>query len=142
MTKGLSYRKSFDGKQMNWKNTNSCKNYKQGCKRLIESIDISENQVNSTPSDTDFKAIPILKTLLKLFTEFTQKIEEKQKKLNYLSFNDIILKTRELLQDNENIRQKYANKFKHIMVDEFQDTNDLRWDIVKLITQDKNGNLR
>ena len=142
MTKRLLYRKSFDGKQVNWQNKNSCKNYKHACKRLLESTDISENQINSTPSDIDFKAIPILKTLLKLFTEFTQKIEEKQKKLNYLSFNDIILKTRELLQNNENIRQKYANRFKHIMVDEFQDTNDLRWDIVKLITQDKNGNLR
>src|ERR1043166_1306370 len=42
---------------------------------------------------------------------------------NALDFDDLLLKTVELFEKSEAVRDKYANKFVHVMVDEYQDTN-------------------
>ena len=50
-----------------------------------------------------------------------------------VDFADLILKTYELLLNHENILSYYVNRFKHIMVDEFQDTNLLQFKLLKLL---------
>jgi DNA helicase-2/ATP-dependent DNA helicase PcrA len=47
---------------------------------------------------------------------------EKRKKL-LLDFNDLLIETYELLKGDEDIKRKYQDAYKHILVDEFQDTN-------------------
>jgi DNA helicase-2/ATP-dependent DNA helicase PcrA len=42
---------------------------------------------------------------------------------NALDFDDLLLKTVELFESSENVRDKYARKFRYVMVDEYQDTN-------------------
>jgi DNA helicase-2/ATP-dependent DNA helicase PcrA len=42
---------------------------------------------------------------------------------NALDFDDLLLWTAQLLQDNPVVREKYARRYEHILVDEFQDTN-------------------
>jgi len=42
---------------------------------------------------------------------------------NALDFDDLLLWTALLLADNEKVREKYARRFEHVLVDEFQDTN-------------------
>ena len=104
-----------------------------------------ETEIGKTPNEYDYRAIPVLKALVALYREFYLLLEQKQKELNFLNFEDIILKTYELLQKFPEIAKKYSRQFKHIMVDEFQDTNDLRWNIIKLIGKENSefsGNLR
>ena len=53
---------------------------------------------------------------------------------NALDFDDIIMKTVELLRSNEDILAYYQNKFKYISVDEYQDTNKAQFELVSLIS--------
>jgi len=59
---------------------------------------------------------------------------------NYLDFGDLINYTLELFKKRPNILKFYQNKFKFIMVDEFQDTNFAQFQLVKLLAGD-NQNL-
>jgi DNA helicase-2/ATP-dependent DNA helicase PcrA len=59
---------------------------------------------------------------------------------NALDFDDLILKTVHLLEQNEEVRARYSQRFRHVMVDEFQDTNPLQMVLVKLLTS-WHGNL-
>lgn len=51
-----------------------------------------------------------------------------------LDFDDLLSKTIEVLETNEMIRSKWSRKFQHILVDEFQDTNDVQYKLLKLLT--------
>lgn len=55
-----------------------------------------------------------------------------------LDFDDLLVKTLNLLKSNPDILKAYQERFKYIHVDEFQDTNKIQMDIVKLIAAHKN----
>jgi len=61
-------------------------------------------------------------------------------KANALDFDDLLLYTAKLLHDNISVREKYASRFQHIMVDEYQDTNYAQFRIVNLLAEN-HGNL-
>jgi DNA helicase-2/ATP-dependent DNA helicase PcrA len=67
---------------------------------------------------------------------------EYQKRLissNAVDFDDLLVYTARLLEDNPTVRDKYAQRFKHVLVDEFQDTNLAQYALVKhLASQHKN----
>ncbi len=52
---------------------------------------------------------------------------------NALDFDDIIFKTVELLQDNEDVRTYYQRKFRYVLVDEYQDTNHMQYLLTSLL---------
>src|SRR5215204_1229977 len=54
---------------------------------------------------------------------------------NALDFDDLLIRTVRLLRDVPEIREKYNNKFRYILVDEYQDTNALQFDLIRLITE-------
>ncbi|HEY0366283.1 MAG TPA: UvrD-helicase domain-containing protein [Pyrinomonadaceae bacterium] len=54
---------------------------------------------------------------------------------NALDFDDLLIRTVRLLRDVDEIREKYNNKFRYILVDEYQDTNSLQFALISLITQ-------
>src|SRR5215467_11090027 len=59
---------------------------------------------------------------------------EYQKRLvasNAVDFDDILLYTARLLEDNPSVRDKYAQRFRHVLVDEFQDTNLAQYALVR-----------
>jgi len=74
------------------------------------------------------------------FTEQTYKIYNEYQKLllenNALDFDDLLMYTALLLHDNKEIRKKYANKFKYVMIDEYQDTNYAQFKIINLIAKE------
>ena len=59
--------------------------------------------------------------------------QNKLKENNALDFDDIIFKTVELLQENEDIRIQYQQKFKYVLVDEYQDTNHMQYMLTSLL---------
>ena len=61
--------------------------------------------------------------------------EARLKKDNLLDFDDLIIKTIELLTKFPNVLEKYQHKFQYILVDEFQDTNELQYKLMKLLSQ-------
>jgi len=54
---------------------------------------------------------------------------------NALDFDDLLIKAVRLLRDVAEVREKYNNKFRYILVDEYQDTNSLQFNLISLITQ-------
>src|SRR5687767_14427383 len=54
---------------------------------------------------------------------------------NALDFDDLLIKTVRLLRDVPEVREKYNNKFRFILVDEYQDTNALQFELIRLITE-------
>lgn len=69
-----------------------------------------------------------------------QKYQKRLIELNCVDFGDILLDTLILLQSNPDILQKYQEKFRYIMVDEYQDTNVTQYLLLRLLSQ-KNRNL-
>jgi len=59
--------------------------------------------------------------------------DERLKKANALDFDDLLIKAVELLRKSAEIRQKYHNRYRHVMVDEFQDTNGIQYELARLI---------
>jgi DNA helicase-2/ATP-dependent DNA helicase PcrA len=60
--------------------------------------------------------------------------EQYQKRLiasNAVDFDDILLYTAHLLEENPSVRDKYAQRFRHVLVDEFQDTNLAQYALVR-----------
>jgi DNA helicase-2/ATP-dependent DNA helicase PcrA len=59
---------------------------------------------------------------------------EYQKRLiasNAVDFDDILMYTARLLEENPTVRDKYAQRFRHVLVDEFQDTNLAQYELVR-----------
>lgn len=56
-----------------------------------------------------------------------------------LDYDDLLLYLKFLLEENEGIRKKLSNQYKYIMIDEYQDTNTLQADIIKLLSSEHNN---
>ncbi len=62
--------------------------------------------------------------------------EKALKDASALDFDDLINRTVKLLKDNPELRAKWQQQFKYIMIDEYQDTNAAQYALVKLLTGD------
>lgn len=81
------------------------------------------------------------RTLLLLFQRAWDRYDAKKAEHGALDFEDLQLRTRSLLQ-NSLIRGRLAQKFRYIMVDEYQDTNRLQYEILRPLVADfQSGNL-
>jgi len=58
---------------------------------------------------------------------------------NFLDFGDLIVFTLKLFRERPNILKFYREKFKYLMVDEFQDTNWAQYELIKLLAAPKNN---
>lgn len=66
--------------------------------------------------------------------------QERLKALNALDFDDLLIKTLELLANHPPVLESYRNRFLYVMVDEYQDTNTAQYELIRLLTQ-KSRNL-
>lgn len=80
-------------------------------------------------------------------TDYSKKLEEVYREYvkymkdhNLMDFNDIILNTISYLQDNQQFNQAVTDRFKHILVDEAQDSNDAQHKLLKLMAGDTQQN--
>ena len=56
-----------------------------------------------------------------------------------VDFGELLLRTYELLRDNQHLREHYQERFQHLLVDEFQDTNGIQYAWLKLISNKNCG---
>ncbi len=71
--------------------------------------------------------------------EIYQLYEEQCQREGVVDFGELLLRVFELLRDNEPLRNHYRNRFRHVLIDEFQDTNRLQYALIKLLTEGDNG---
>ena len=70
-----------------------------------------------------------------------KKYETVLQKLNAFDLDDLIAKPLQLFSDNSEVAEKYRQKFRYIFVDEYQDTNDTQYQLLRLLAPDSNSNL-
>ena len=73
-------------------------------------------------------------------TEIYKKYEVMLKRANSMDFDDLLLNVLKLFKTNKPVLDKYSDRFRYISVDEFQDTNTVQYEILKLL-QSKHQNL-
>ncbi len=67
------------------------------------------------------------------FIDFYEAYEQQCQREGVVDFAELLLRTYEVLSKNEILREHYHTRFRHILVDEFQDTNELQYKWLKLI---------
>ena len=67
--------------------------------------------------------------------------EAEMRKQGVADFDDLIIKSVELLNKSENIKKYYQEKFKYIHIDEYQDTNNSQYELVKSLVNENFNNL-
>ena len=97
----------------------------------IKSNAPSEN--NFTDTD-DHYLIDTTKHLFSLYKRILNDYQHYKLSQGKLDFEDLQLKTRDLLKNNHEIQKELINRYKYYMVDEYQDTNKLQHELVKLLT--------
>lgn len=95
---------------------------------------IMDSDPGAPPDETDEKWYDLFNTFLKLYTLASENFRLIKEEHGTLDFEDLQIYTMQLLQENEETRQKLNRRFRYIMVDEFQDTNPVQWKIVELLT--------
>ena len=121
-------------------------------KRIVKAIlkgqNLSINGVKLTEKDLvsmiskikeQIKTLDEYSVMNKQIVEVYDKYNRALLESNAMDFSDILLNTYKLLQKSE-ILEKVQNKYKYIMIDEYQDTNNLQYKIIDLIAR-KSSNL-
>jgi DNA helicase-2/ATP-dependent DNA helicase PcrA len=115
-------------------------------KRLIRSIckdlkiDLSASFISSEiskykntlldPLETLEKAeLPDYKKAAQVFVKYQENIEEN----NLVDFDDLLMLTYRILEQEEDLRKEMSERYRYIMVDEYQDTNELQFNLLKLL---------
>lgn len=80
------------------------------------------------------------KSDIDMLVDVYTKYEDELKKSNSLDFDDLLTKAYDLLKASPETREYYQNRFKYIHVDEFQDTNVIQYNLIKLLAG-SNGNI-
>ena len=74
-----------------------------------------------------------------IFRRIYEEYEEKKKRARLIDFDDMLVYTWELLSQRADILSAWQKKFRYILVDEFQDINQLQYDILKLLAAPQNN---
>lgn len=102
--------------------------------KSIQSIISKSKNEGLTPDDYEASALyPNQKHIAKIFKRY----ELDKKNANVLDFDDLLLKALELFENNPDIRKKWQQKFAHILIDEYQDTNMVQYHLIKMLVGSK-----
>jgi ATP-dependent DNA helicase Rep len=71
------------------------------------------------------------------FAEFYQRYQNHLRAYNALDFDDLILMPTLVLKNNEASRQKWQNKIRYLLVDEYQDTNTSQYELVRMLVGER-----
>ena len=99
-------------------------------KSILNEISTSKDSLISPQEYIDNAGNDIRKINIgKAYSRYQQLL----KKADAMDFDDIIVNTVKLLSEHDDIREYYQNKFKYIMVDEYQDTNHAQFKLVEIL---------
>ena len=76
----------------------------------------------------------IVEVIVKIILEFSKRVYSYKKRYNSYEFNDIAIMAIDVVKNNKDVREELLNNFKEIMIDEYQDTNDLQEEFISMIS--------
>lgn len=115
-------------------------------KRIIGELDLevdkylklAKNSISSAKNDDlsprEYHDEHIDNPNIDIITKIFIRYEQELKKSNSLDFDDLLIKTLHLLEENDDVREYYARKFRYVHVDEFQDTNTVQYKIIRILS--------
>ncbi|MBR3804188.1 MAG: UvrD-helicase domain-containing protein [Clostridia bacterium] len=115
-------------------------------KRIITEMDLEpdkflklvkiaiSNAKNEDLSPKEYKDEHIRSANIGIITEIFTKYQEELKKSNALDFDDLLIKTLHLFEDEPDVLSYYSERFLYVHIDEFQDTNVVQYKIAKLLS--------
>ncbi|MBU2494396.1 MAG: UvrD-helicase domain-containing protein [Bacteroidetes bacterium] len=112
----------------------------------IKEIEKIQKVLRSFKIDENFESANIElakfgKSILEVFNRSAVLYDEKKSDKGYLDFEDILLHTKNIVSQ-ESVREKLSAKYNYIMLDEYQDTNEIQYEIFMPILENLNaGNL-
>ncbi|MDO5481182.1 MAG: UvrD-helicase domain-containing protein, partial [Candidatus Saccharibacteria bacterium] len=98
---------------------------------------VSKNKNDGVMPD-EFQATadyPLQKKIAKIYSKY----EKEKEAAEALDFDDLLLRTVRLFRKNPEVRNAWQNRFRHILIDEYQDTNRVQYHLIKqLVSEEKN----
>jgi DNA helicase-2/ATP-dependent DNA helicase PcrA len=117
-------------------------------KRVLKSLNVDEDRFPAREAQYFINAakeegkrardVEIADEITRRFADIHAAYDEQCQREGVVDFAELLLRTFELLSKNEVLREHYRNRFRHILVDEFQDTNRLQYRWLKLLAGPKN----
>ena len=115
---------------------------KQACKQLFIDekqfkassisgmISSAKNELITPEQYAATATLPVQKVTAQIFPLYQRSLHEAAA----LDFDDLIGRTVAMLEAHKELREKWANQFRYIMIDEYQDTNNAQYKLIKLLT--------
>lgn len=97
---------------------------------ILANISQTKNELISASEYGKYARGNFQETAAKVYIVYQQILKEN----HALDFDDLLLKTVHLLEQNKIILEKYQNKFRYILIDEYQDTNHAQYMLTKMLT--------
>ena len=91
---------------------------------------LKNNNMTITEYRKMYEYLSEISTIERVYFDYQNEL----KKNNALDFNDLLNVTYELFTKCPEVLKKYATRFQYVLVDEFQDTNKIQYDLIKLLT--------
>ena len=110
------------------KNLGKDKDMKKTCSFHISNC--KNNNMSISEYALNFQHVNDIDVIISVFEEYQRRL----KNANALDFDDLLTKTVELFKTNKEVLSYYANRFEYVLVDEFQDTNLIQYEIVKMLS--------
>ena len=85
------------------------------------------------PEEIVFGRYPFFHHRMEEIQDVIARYMQKKKSLNVMDFDDLLLNCRKLLAEQETVLESYSRRFRHILVDEYQDTNIIQADMMDLL---------
>lgn len=104
-------------------------------KSVSSMISSAKNEMIGPDEYEKIANYPAAKNVAKIY----KKYESLRKTAGALDFDDLLLEVVRLLREKPEIREKWRKTFKHILIDEYQDTNAAQYTIIKLLVNESNN---
>ncbi len=102
----------------------------------IYSKAINKNMTAQAIIESEYKQF---EHCLEKVTEISKEYTNYKRENSLLDYDDLLLYLKILLSSNDSLRKKISNQYKYILVDEYQDTNTIQSDIIKLLASEHNN---
>ncbi|MEI9477434.1 MAG: UvrD-helicase domain-containing protein, partial [Deltaproteobacteria bacterium] len=120
---------SKPGNQKNWED----KAHLEDLRNEIDQLSKAHKEVRATIADS------VMAALAKRLTGYIEAYEQAKRERNLLDFNDLLSFTRRMLKEHLQVRKYFRDRYRCLLVDEFQDTDPLQAEIAFFLSEEEKG---